>query len=494
MRAPKHRRGRRAPLLLSIALFFSALFATTLPAADPPSRLELGRRVQDLERTWLANPDAAARARAVGKVAGSIQKWFRADFLGVARGLVEAEALLRSPDGVSALDYWTGHLTLRPVDRVLAPTEELVGQFIANTLDDAWVTAPAEAELRWTIGERVVVTPLTGDAPHMFQLPLPAEARGDLSLTAEVWVEGKHRRTLEERISIVERFEERRQAIANALKKIPSSPEKTAIRGLEARLRATAVGAPLESPIAVAEELERAERWLQLLQSDENDRRAWGVGAPGSRWMRLATGRSSTPCRIQVPEMKEGETRPLVVAVHGMGGSENLFFEAHGLGLGPKLAAERGWIFAAPGGLGAIGVGAEVGAIVTALEEWLPVDPEQIFLIGHSLGAVRIVRATGAEPTRFRAIAPLSGGGAVPGDVDLAGLPAFLAAGDQDFGRGMTMSLESTLRQAGATVTSKIYAPSEHMLMVADSLPDVFRFFDEAVKTSAKPSQPGREL
>ena len=476
--------ARRRIIALAALLFVPG----TLPAADPPSRLELGRRVQDLERTWLATTDSERRARAVGKVAGSIQKWFQADFVGVARGLVESEAFLRSPEGPSELDWWAGMLTTRPVTRVLSPSADdqpIDAVFIINTLDDQWRTAPNSAEIHWQVGEDSFVTPLAGEAPHQVSLELPGELVGDLSLALEIRLDGEAVRMIEERISIVERFDARRTALTEGVRFLPDGPEKTAIRGLEARLRATALGAPLESPIRVATELAQAERWVELLQEGALSPGDWGVAAPGSRWIRLDTGRNTTPCRIQVPEIAEGETRPLVVAVHGMGGSENLFFEAHGVGLGPQLAAERGWIFAAPGGLGAVGAGAEVGTIVSALEHWLPVDREKIFLIGHSLGAVRIVKATAAEPKRYRAIAPLSGGGVVPSGTDLDGLPAFLAAGDQDFGRGMTMSLEPALKRAGAAVTSKLYQPSEHMLMVADSLPDVFRFFDAALKTES---------
>ena len=160
-----------------------------------------------------------------------------------------------------------------------------------------------------------------------------------------------------------------------------------------------------------------------------------------------------------------------------------MFFEAHGDGLAARLAAARGWIVAAPSFGAALG-GAEIGEIVTALEGFLPIDPERIFLLGHSLGAMRIVSAAAKEPNRYRALAPLSGGGVLPAGAKLEGLPCFLAAGDQDFGKGMTFTLEGALERAGAKVTLKMYEPSEHLLMVVDCLEDVFRFFDEA---AAKP-------
>ena len=55
--------------------------------------------------------------------------------------------------------------------------------------------------------------------------------------------------------------------------------------------------------------------------------------------------------RVQVPrDMKKGQSVPLVLALHGAGGSENMFFDGYGDGKVARLCAERGWLLAAPTG------------------------------------------------------------------------------------------------------------------------------------------------
>ncbi len=481
------------------------LLPATLLAADPPSRLELGRRVQELESTWLATTDTEARARAVPAITNAIRRWFAADFVGVARELVIGEAILRQAGGATAIDRWAGALTVTPVDRILTPPTDPTQDFspliafrVGAAFDDAPEPATGAVVEFIGFGKAPLQFPISPgeDAAREFSVSLPDSAPGDYEFTVRVIHNDVVLRSFRDRVSIVDRFEARVAEVRGALLRAPStvdaarSPELSTANGLIGLLRATDYGLDVESPIRSHEQLARVERLAEHVVAGT---RSPELSAPGDRWLRLSTGKTTTPCRVRVPTHPEGTKLPLVVGVHGMGGSENLFFEAHGLGLGPKLASERGWIFAAPGGLGTPGMGADIGTIITALESFLPVDRNQIYLIGRSLGAARIIAATSAEPTRYRAIAPLSGGGAIAGGIDLAGLPAFVAAGKEDFGLGMSMGLRSILEQANAAVTYKEYSPCEHMMLVPDSLPDVFRFFDGLVEKHVPVPASGKE-
>jgi pimeloyl-ACP methyl ester carboxylesterase len=233
------------------------------------------------------------------------------------------------------------------------------------------------------------------------------------------------------------------------------------------------IGFEPEVPFRIAAELDLAERIARRARAGE---RAPELAAPGERSLVLPIGAGGTRCRVFIPAEAAQGPRPLVLVAHGMGGSEHLWFEAHGDGLVRRLCAERGWILAAPGF--GLSNDPEIGAILAALEAFLPADRERVFLVGHSLGAMRIVDAAVREPKRYRALAPLSGNGVIPSGTRLEGLPCYLAAGDQDFGRGMSMALQTTLERVGAAVTFELFAPSDHLMMVVDSLPAVFRFFD----------------
>jgi len=441
-----------------------------IDVGEVPGRLDLGRLVQELERTWLATPDPAARARAVPTVASAIACWFRADLAGVARGLVVGEAELRRPEGPTAAELWAGSLLVSPLERVIAPGDRLRIRF-GRAFPLAAEPAPGSAEVRIEVGgvTRTIPTPL----PVQTELVLPEGARGDLPVTIRI-VAGERVRTLPEWITVSEQWETRLAALRAALATSRASLERETALGIEARLFSLELGLPPELPFPCEAELGRAGRLAAAAAAGE---RSEELSAPGDRWLRLPVGPGGTPCRIVVPPEAAAGPRPLLLVAHGMGGSEHMYFEAHGDGLAPRLAAERGWIVAAPSFGLALG-GTEIGEIVTELESFLPVDRERIFLLGHSLGAMRIVSAAAKEPRRYRALAPLSGGGILPAGTELDGLPCFLAAGDLDFGKGMTFTLEGALERAGAKVTLEIYEPSEHLLMVVDSLPDAFRFFD----------------
>lgn len=482
----------RLSSLFLIATLLSPLSIPTKAAAqgvDEPTRLELGRRMQDLERTWLATPDQEARARAVPTITQALRHWFAADFFGVNRELVKGEALLRKAEGASAIDLWAGAITITPTERIFAPPEEGASLHFPFRVGTAYAdTSPPEGALIEIEGLGRARLSLAIDSEmREFSVTPGSDEPGDYEITIRVLHNGKVLRTFRDRLSIIERLDARLAVLRGTLRAVKpgkdgvASAETTTALGIVQKLRATKYGLDVENPIRAAEELARAER---LAIHAEAGTRSPERAAPGDRWLRLQTGDITTPCRIRVPNLVkktkgDAPKLPLVVAVHGMGGSENLFFEAHGLGLGPDLAEARGWLFAAPGGLDTPGRGAQIGEIVTALERFLPIDRDRIYLIGHSLGAARIVAATSDEPARYRAIAPLSGGGAIAPGVDLKGLPSFVAAGKEDFGLGMSLSVKSVLERANAAVTYREYSPSEHMMMVPDSLPEVFAFFDQ---------------
>lgn len=183
--------------------------------------------------------------------------------------------------------------------------------------------------------------------------------------------------------------------------------------------------------------------------------------------------------RVFVPEgIEPGSRVPVVFGLHGAGGSENLFFEAYGAGLGVELAKERGWIFVAP----RVGLfGSPVVELADVLAEHLPIDRERLFAVGHSMGAMATVAAASASPDRFDAIAALGGGGA-PTE-GLASVPVFVAAGASDFGKPGADALARQLEGLGAeTLVHRTYENTEHLLIVQRALPDVFAFFDERSK------------
>ena len=80
---------------------------------------------------------------------------------------------------------------------------------------------------------------------------------------------------------------------------------------------------------------------------------------PGEFWLSIPTGKTATVIRIRIPPKLEErkDPVPVVVALHGMGGSENVFFDGYGNGIVPRLASETRLDRDRPAGRGRPGAG-----------------------------------------------------------------------------------------------------------------------------------------
>jgi pimeloyl-ACP methyl ester carboxylesterase len=90
-----------------------------------------------------------------------------------------------------------------------------------------------------------------------------------------------------------------------------------------------------------------------------------------------------TALRIAAPEAKPGVKMPMVLALHGAGGSENMWFNAYRRRKDRRTLSDAGWVLVSPG---MSGVGDLSKVIDTVAERW-PVDRDRILIVGHSMGA-----------------------------------------------------------------------------------------------------------
>ena len=259
--------------------------------------------------------------------------------------------------------------------------------------------------------------------------------------------------------------------------KATTTAERTS-RGLARVLRALSKGATNETDIPAARHL----RELEQLQADGL---AWLRSlAPGDYRIWLQTDDSSVATRLMLPpgvRSLADQRLPVVIARHGAGGSENLFFDAYGAGKIRGLCRERGFVLVAP--RAGLGGGADAGAIVDALAEFCPVDPTKVFGIGHSMGAAMVMREASADPTTFCGIALLGGGGSARPTAALQRLPVFIAPGERDFARRNAERLRDALRAKGLeTLEFRAYEATEHFAIVQVALDDAFAFFDRCLQ------------
>jgi pimeloyl-ACP methyl ester carboxylesterase len=170
----------------------------------------------------------------------------------------------------------------------------------------------------------------------------------------------------------------------------------------------------------------------------------------------------------------------VVVALHGMGGSENLFFEGYGAGRIVTECRTRGWLLVSPRSGFGLGGTPPILDLLEQLAKIYPLDPKRVFVVGHSMGAMQAVELVQKHPGKFAAVAALGGGGTVRDAKAFADLPVFVGVGAKD---ALALAGARELNKALASakkLTFKEYPHVEHMVIVREALPDVFEMFDRA--------------
>ncbi len=456
--------------------------ALTLPVVLVPQqsanpRYELGVRTRALERAWIAaTPEL--RASVLPQVEGAVQRFFAMDMAGVGAALDEARTKLERSDKPWALERFT----LTPARKLLDVTDTSVKLTLGNlyTTDFA---APVVLTASFD-GRPLKLEPARVEAPGRGEtrelvLSLESLPKGAAEVTVEIELanEGDLRSRRRVSFSRAVQRDERLRAVKAALIDVPD--EAPALEFLTAQshlvlLEQLGLASQQETDYPATRLLSECETILGAIADNE---RWFGPASSGSSWLTLPNGANGAQVRVFVPEkLVQDQLVPLVVALHGAGGSENMFFDAYGDGRIVELCRQRGWVLVAPR---VSFLGAPVEAVVTALAERLPIDRTKVFVVGHSMGAGVGQQVVAKKPADFRAFAALGGGSGLRDASALASKPIFVGAGERDFGRRGAEALHKSLVGAGSEVaTLHIYPNCEHLMVVVDALPDVFAFFD----------------
>ncbi len=215
------------------------------------------------------------------------------------------------------------------------------------------------------------------------------------------------------------------------------------------------------------------------------------------------------PYRVVVPKSYNGlKAMPLIVVLHGLGGTENTFMQ-QGNGALPRLAEERGFLVATPlgyrrnGGYGRPGGGPlgpldpESARMVRLSEEDVlnvlkevranyRVDPDRIYLMGHSMGGggTWIIGSRHAEI--WAGLAPIAGGSASPSLLPLANLkqhhlPVYVVHGDADRTAPVETSrvMVAELKKLGVECEYHEIPGGTHGDVVGPAIPKIVEFFSQ---------------
>jgi predicted esterase len=205
-----------------------------------------------------------------------------------------------------------------------------------------------------------------------------------------------------------------------------------------------------------------------------------------------AIGGNDIPYLLHVPTgAAPAAGWPVVLAVHGAGGDERMFFGGYGAGSIRDIADRHRVAVISPGApLSTDGL----FGLVDALAPRHSLDVSRVALLGHSMGAAVVSRAAGERPERTRAVACIAGSCVAAGASGAAGAdavadtaaavpvmvlagalyPLFRAAGLEE--------QAAALRRDGRIVEFRRYDAEGHTLVVGQALPGVMQWLAERLR------------
>jgi predicted esterase len=464
-----------------LSILIPLLLAAPLFAQADRDRYDLGRRAHAFEVEWDAKADdPAAHKRAVPFVNQAVKHFLGLALAAGGADLDAARHALESADPAPAAVRWADSLQILPetyvVDAAAADVVVIVKPFYKPGVD-----APKDAMLRAWLGTGKPVEAALDSLPATVRVPVkdvPGPPSADFKLTAEVVADGKVLCTRVVGVSRVEKLKDRLTAVQRAAADIPNAPktiEQATLALLVKTLGHVANKQAPETDLPLSRFLAGAERLATVTEPYYVPNRS------GEFWLGIPTEKNPTVVRVRIPPKLEErkDPVPVLVALHGKGGSENVFFDGCGNGIVPRLASERGWIVIAPRVEGLLGSPPPppVAAILDELAKRYPIDPKRVYLIGHSMGAAHALQLAEEHPDRYAAVAAL-GGGRVDKAESLTGVRVFIGCGKLDPGLEKVSPLVKSLQEAKVPVTFKEYDDTEHMTIVREAAADVFKFFE----------------
>ncbi len=406
------------------------LLALAMQPVVAPSagRYEMGVRLIQLDQAWLKNPDVAKRAEAVNEISGAVADFFQGRTTEVCRRLDRATEIL----GGSPV----GPVSIRPSRPVKDPSQ------------------PVEVLITWAYSAEPVSVSvgdqkfnLSGGESRGLQIP-SGKWQGRSSLKSIRWTVDAFKGEIQ--VSELADFSSR----VSRLEASKDPMVQGLLRGIQ---EAAKPGYEVTLPIG------------QMLEQAEG--LASGKLKPGDLREVHAAVFDGVPLRARLPRRAADKKPPVVIALHGAGGSENMFFDSLGAGLAPRLAEERGWIFVSPRSLRNA-----VSASLTWLKTVAGVEPGPVLVMGHSMGGGLALQSGSLKPAALALFAPAAG--ALPADQKET--PIFLSVGAQEMSLLKRQS-DQLAKQLPPKSESKVYPRCEHLMIVAEALPDVFRFFDRVI-------------
>lgn len=477
--------------LTLIVTFIVAAFFSSRRCEGQGERYELGKRLRRFEESWqVASPEIQKRSAPVLQAA--VSKFFSLDLLSAAEKLDQAWITTQN-EKLDSWQEWAIPLRIQSSAILFdSSTKEIT--FSLKRFYRAKEATPenvsASVKVRWSIvdakqSEILKQECSIDEAMQGTTISLEGLPQGDFRLLVVLENDSRKFQLPSLSISRVDNLEAR-------LAKLTESARNQQLP-LNDTVRAT-----LRDHVSLMSQVKRgnaAETDYPFFQMIELDERLSGEPesyrqmisiAAGQQdlWLSLALGRNRASVRLRTPSAEvtaNGSRKPLPVLflMHGAGGSENMFFETYGAGQAVEEGLKRGWLVVAPR-QGFTGLGLDCEQMLQALETLFEVDREQVFLVGHSMGAGQVIRQASAHPQLPKAAAVIGGGSGVRDAKSLANIAWYVSAGQLDFGRAGAQAFHQSMKSANASkLKYQEFEGIEHLVIVQACLKDLFEYFDQ---------------
>lgn len=184
-----------------------------------------------------------------------------------------------------------------------------------------------------------------------------------------------------------------------------------------------------------------------------------------------------------------GRTFPLIIGLHGSGWLGHKISFVRGKGAGGATFSVTPIDEAGPWQIDFL------NAYLGELESILPVDPDRVYLEGHSLGAMATWEWALSDPGRFAAISPRDGLGEPYRAVRLRNVPAWVVHGEKDdvIYPGYAEEMISALRACGGTAKYSLLPGAPHNIPADFDQASVVRWYLEHSRSHEPPAADPRD-
>jgi len=481
----------------TVATWFPAILAWTILVWDGSAllgqspRYELGKRLQRFERQWQL-ADAEARKESVRPIEEAVQLFFSLNLPAAAGKLDQAWLKVRDVEPDAETSQLLGckiHITPRLIEQSTKTVRLQVDRFYGASLEiPPRVTLALEFRHLQNPSVdpfSVVETPFPSPG-NSVDLELPLLEEGDYEVTPVLRWETKELQWTTLGLSVAKDLKSRMETVEQSIREGTGKDQESggtamaSVELLHGLVKDGSRGRSLESDFPFSQCLRTAE--AVMANPKELSKTLDAIGGE-SHWLQWKQGASKLVTRVALPKDFDPSDppRPLLILLHGAGGSENMFFETYGAGRAVEMARQRGWIVVAPR-QGMTGLGMPLSVLIDSMAGILPIDRKQVMVMGHSMGSMQAIRQLDSSPGTFSK-AVLLGGAGLPSKADgFRTVPLWIAAGDRDFGKRGTDAFAQWCQKESLDHEYHIYPNTEHLVIVQAALEDAFAFLDPDTK------------